>query len=422
MAATLIKKRQIEPLNIVDADIAAGANISTTKLADGANFIKRDGSVTFTADQSMGGFKLTNLAAPISANDAARLIDIQNATLGIIVKESVRVATTANITLSGLLTIDGITVVAGDRVLVKDQTNPVQNGIYIAATGAWARSPDADQDPELKPNTFVFVSQGTTQADTGWMITTDGTIIIGTTAITWTQFTGAAAIIAGTGLTKTGNTINVNTASTSRIIVNADDIDLALVNPGTTGNGFKIIVDNYGRVTDRQNLTYSDVGAQQASAELSAIASLSGTGVVVRTGTGAYTVRTISTASASRITVTNGNGVSGNPTVDLATSGVTAGTYNGITVDIYGRVTAATTGSFLDASRFIKREIPSGTINGVNTTFTLANTPLANKEEVFFNGVLQDVGAGNDYTISGNTITMLVPPETGTKIRVSYIY
>lgn len=422
MPATLIKKRQIEPLNIVDADIAAGANISTTKLADGANFIQRNGSVAFTNDQSMGGFKLTNLGAPINANDAARLIDVQNAALGLTVKDAVRAATTANITLSGLLTIDGITVVAGDRVLVKDQTNPVQNGIYLAATGAWSRSPDADQDPELKPNTFVFVSEGTLQADTGWMITTNGTITIGTTPITWAQFTGAASIVAGAGLTKTGNTINVGTASTSRIVVNADDIDLALVNPTTTGNGYKIIVDNYGRVTDRQNLTYTDVGAQQASSELSAIASLSGTGIVVRTGAGAYTVRTVATASAARITISNGNGVSGNPTLDLATTGVIAGTYNGITVDAYGRVTGATGGSFLDASRFIKREIPSGAVNGVNTTFTLANTPLAGKEEVFFNGVLQDVGAGNDYTISGNTITMVIAPETGTKIRVSYIY
>lgn len=417
---TLILKRQIENLQIVDSDIASGANISTSKLAEGADFIQRDGSVAYIADQSMGGFKLTNLGSPTNPNDAARLVDIQNATLGISLKDAVRVATTANITLSGAQTIDGVSAIAGDRVLVKNQTNAVQNGIYVVATGAWSRSPDADVDPDLKPNTFVFVSEGTTQADTGWMITNNGTIIIGTTAINWTQFSGAGTVTAGAGLTQVGNTLNVGTASTARIVVNADDIDLALVNPGTTGNGYKIIVDNYGRVTDRQNLTASDVGAQASNTELTGISSLATTGIVVRTGTGAYTTRTLSTASSARITVTNGNGVSGNPTVDLATTAVTPGTYNGITVDAYGRITGAVSGSYLDATRFIKRETPTGAVNGVNTVFTLANTPITGKEEVFFNGVLQD--SGDDYTISGNTITMAIAPETGKKLRVSYIF
>jgi hypothetical protein len=122
MASTLIRKEQLVNLAIVNADVAAGAAIASTKLADGANWIKKDGSVTFTADQSMGNFKLTNLAAPVSANDAARLIDVQNSAAGISAKEPVRVATTANITLSGVQTIDGVAVIAGDRVLVKNQS------------------------------------------------------------------------------------------------------------------------------------------------------------------------------------------------------------------------------------------------------------------------------------------------------------
>ena len=122
MATTLIRKEQLVNLAIVNADVAAGAAIATSKLADAANFILRTGTVAFTADQSMGNFKLTNLAAPVSANDAARLIDIQNASAGISAKDAVRVATTANITLSGAQTIDGVSVIAGDRVLVKFNT------------------------------------------------------------------------------------------------------------------------------------------------------------------------------------------------------------------------------------------------------------------------------------------------------------
>ncbi|MFA5815732.1 MAG: tail fiber domain-containing protein [Bacteroidales bacterium] len=254
MSTTLIRKAQLVNLGIVDADVAAGAAIVTTKLADGASFIKKEGTVAFTADQSMGNFKLTNLAAPISANDAARLIDIQNASAGISAKDAVRVATTANITLSGVQTIDGVSVIAGDRVLVKAQTTGGENGIYVAAAGAWTRSADANTALLMKSGSFVFVCEGTTNADSGWILSTDGAITLGTTTLTFVQFSGAGTITAGSGMTKTGSTLDVGTASATRIVVNADNIDLYAIATGAAlgASGANIpnfTFDNWGRVT-----------------------------------------------------------------------------------------------------------------------------------------------------------------------------
>lgn len=103
-------------------------------------------------------------------------------------KDSVRVASTANIAaLTGLLTIDGVVLVAGDRVLVKDQGTGADNGIYVAAAGAWARATDADTGAELSPGATIPVEAGTVNADTQWTLTTDGTVTIGTTALVFAK-------------------------------------------------------------------------------------------------------------------------------------------------------------------------------------------------------------------------------------------
>lgn len=118
---------------------------------------------------------------------------------GLNVKAAVRAATTANVTLSGLQTIDGVTLSTNDRVLVKNQLTSSQNGIYVASSSAWARSSDFDGSPatEVKAGDFVFVTEGTTNGDTGWVLTTNGTITIGTTSLTFSQFTGANAVPGG---------------------------------------------------------------------------------------------------------------------------------------------------------------------------------------------------------------------------------
>jgi hypothetical protein len=247
MAITKIKKSQLDALTIVNADIDASAAIASSKLADGANFVKKDGSVAFIADQSLGGFRITNLGAPTTTTDAATKAYVDSVAQGLSVKTSVRVATTANITLSGTQTIDGIAVIAGDRVLVKNQSTTTQNGVYDVSAGAWSRSTDSDTGTELV-NAFYFVNVGTTLQATGWTQSTPGPITIGSTSIVFNQFSGAADYVAGAGLSKTGITFDVGTASSSRIVVNADNIDLATTGV-TAGTYNRFTVDLYGRIT-----------------------------------------------------------------------------------------------------------------------------------------------------------------------------
>lgn len=168
-----------------------------------------------TADFSMNGYKITNLANPVSDTDAANKYYVDSVAQGLDVKASCLVATTVDIGLSGLLTVDGVTLTAGDRVLVKNQAAPAENGIYIVAASAWSRSPDADSWAELV-SAYTFIEAGNTYADTGWVCTVNAGGTLGTTAVTWSQFSGAGTYIAGTGLTLTGNTFSItNTAVTA---------------------------------------------------------------------------------------------------------------------------------------------------------------------------------------------------------------
>jgi hypothetical protein len=178
-----------------------------------------------TGDLSLGSFRLTNVADPTGAQDAATKAYVDNVAQGLDAKQSVRVATTANITLSGTQTIDGIAVVSGDRVLVKNQNTAAQNGIYIVAAGAWTRAADMDSWAEV-PSAFVFVEQGTAQADTSWVVSSDAGGTIGTTAINWFQFGSASAYQSGNGLTLSGNTFSV-VGTSNRISVSAAGVDIA---------------------------------------------------------------------------------------------------------------------------------------------------------------------------------------------------
>lgn len=161
------------------------------------------------------GFRLTNLADASAAQDAVTKSQLDAAVLGLKWKEPARAATTANITLSGAQTIDGIAVIAGDRVLVKNQSTASQNGIYIAASGAWTRATDFDAAAELL-GAAVFVSEGTTLGNSIWNMTTDEPITLGTTALAFLQVGGGTSYSAGNGITIGGGIIAVDPAIVAR--------------------------------------------------------------------------------------------------------------------------------------------------------------------------------------------------------------
>jgi hypothetical protein len=220
---------------IMNADVNASAAIALSKLATDplarANHTGTQAQSTVTNLTTDLALKAP-LASPTftgnvtvpdgsSSGHAVNKGQLDAISAGLDFKGSVRLASTANVaSISGNLSIDGSTTAAGDRILLKDQTTKSQNGIYVAAAGAWTRATDADSAGELSGGTYVFVEEGTAQADTGWVITTNGSITPGTTAHDWAIFSRAGELTAGDGLSKTGGSLAVDSTVARR---NADN-------------------------------------------------------------------------------------------------------------------------------------------------------------------------------------------------------
>ena len=297
-----------------------------------------------TADVSWDSKKLTNLADPTAAQDGATKAYVDSIAQGLDPKGSVKAASTANIaTLSGAMTIDGIALVTGDRILVKDQTAKSANGIYVIASGAWTRATDSNTWDKLI-SAYVFVEEGTTNADNGYLCTIDQGGTLGTTDVTFVQFSGAGQITAGAGLTKTGNQIDVGTASSSRIVVNADNVDLA-----TTGVGAStyksVTVDVYGRVTAGTNPTtlagYGITDAQAKDNTLTALAGVTTVADKMIYATASDTFTTCTITSYGRSLIDDADAGSARGTLGLGTLAtqaannvaITGGSIDNITID-----------------------------------------------------------------------------------------
>lgn len=229
---------QIAAGTIVDADIASAnkdgtagtpslRTIGTGALQALAGNTRLDQVTAPTASVSLNSQKITNLADGTAANDAVSRQQLDAVAAGLDAKGSVRAATTANITLSGTQTVDGVALVAGDRCLVKNQTTASGNGIYAVASGAWTRSTDMDAWAEV-PGAFAFVEEGTAQADTGWVCTANQGGTLNTTNITWTQYSAAVAVTAGAGLVQNAQAFDLVAGDTS-LTVSADSV---VVNTG----------------------------------------------------------------------------------------------------------------------------------------------------------------------------------------------
>lgn len=168
----------------------------------------------FTSELELQSVKISGLANGTDPADAVNKAQLDAAVQGYKWKEPAKAASTANLTLSGAQTIDGVSVIAGDRVLVKNQTTATANGIYIVSAGAWTRSTDFDATDEIEGAT-VFVSQGTSQGNSTWQMTTDSPVL-GTSNLAFSQIGGGTAYTGGTGISISGSTISVDTTVVSR--------------------------------------------------------------------------------------------------------------------------------------------------------------------------------------------------------------
>lgn len=194
--------------NVTDPTAAQDAATKNYVDTQDALKVSKSGD-TMSGNLNMGGNKIVSLGAPTVGTDATNKNYVDAAIAGLYWKNAARVATTANITLvPAPASIDGITLVSGDRVLVKNQTTASANGIYSFDGTDLVRASDADTASELNA-AAIFVREGTANADTAWVQTADS-ITLETTSLVFTQFAGNGTIQAGTGLAYSGNTLNVN--------------------------------------------------------------------------------------------------------------------------------------------------------------------------------------------------------------------
>jgi hypothetical protein len=319
----------INHLNGLDGFLGSGVALQTYLSDLNTNKLNRSGSQPMLGDLSMGGHSITGLAAPVAASDAATKDYVDQLQQGLHWKDAALVATTANIALSTLQTIDGVLVASNNRVLVKNQTNQAENGVYLASSGAWSRATDANTATELD-GMAIFVRSGTVHADTAW-VQVNALVTFPGDPISYSQFAAAGGATAGSGIQITGSVISVRhgdgltfsgqdlTLAVSARFNLGTSLDLATLANGGGGSLLKFTRDTYGRVSGTSAVTSADLtgllgttyvlrGGDTMTGPLSGTSitgtSLTSTGTLGVTGISTLGVVNIaSMASAGNITV-----------------------------------------------------------------------------------------------------------------------
>jgi len=333
--------------------------------------------------------------SPTGTTDIANKLYVDTVAQGLSPKAAVKCATLSNITLLGLQTIDGYTTLAGNRVLVKNQTNTPDNGIYIASSGAWTRAVDMDVWAEV-PGAYTVVLNGS-QADTGWVCTSSDAGTIGTTPITWVQFSGSATYFAGTGLTLASNTFSITNTGVSAstygsasavpvIAVNAQGqitsattTSIAISNTQVSGLGTMSTQNANNVAITGGSINGTTIGGSSAAAitgtTITATSSFSGSGSGL---TGTASGLSIGGNAATATSATSAGSVTNSVTFNNSGSGSASGsTFNGasaLTVSYNTIGAPSTTGTGASGTWGISISGNAGTVtNGVYTTGSYSN-------------------------------------------------
>ncbi len=395
--------------------------IAETQVTDGSLLARNAGNETIS-----GNWTFSNVVVGADPTLSAHLATkqyVDNIASGLDVKSSVRAASTANLTLSGTQTVDGVALIAGDRVLAKDQTTGANNGIYVVASGAWARSSDADASAEVTSGLYTFVEEGTANADTGWLLTTVAPITLGTTSLSFAQFTGLGQITAGAGLSKTGSTLSLNTTLTGLTSVTSTSFVGAL-----TGNASTVTTNANltGDVTSSGNATTlatvnSNTGALGSSTAIPTITT-NGKGLVTAVTTNAV-VAPAGTLTGSTLA----SGVTGSSLTSVGTLGslaVTSTNSTGSLIITDAGTSGANlklTGNGATPNKYIRSQ--SGNLEFVNSAYGAVILTVTDAGAVTAVGAvtgsnLSGTNTGDQTTVSGNagTATAL---QTGRTLAVT---
>jgi hypothetical protein len=395
---------------ITDNILAKGTNVTVTAGTGGNIVLAPEGSGTVDVSSK----RITGLATPTQATDAATKGYVDGAAQGLDIKNSVRVATTTNITLSGTQTVDSVVLVAGNRVLVKDQTNASQNGIYVVSASSWTRALDADDNGELTAGSFTFIEEGTSYHDTGWVISTNGEIVIGTDPMNWTQFSGAGQLTASDGVQLIGSNFSANVDNSTIAVVSGalkvkDGLTLTTPNIGVaTGTSLNLgsgTIDS-GNITVAANadITLSGADSQITGANLVSANYFTGT------LTTASQPNITSVGTLGNLSITTTLNVASNAFIANSGGIYTDGYYyaNGIAIDFSTAAGNATELQFKATGSNDLAASPNLTFSGTALTVTgTANVSgqvtVGNlKTDSLTTGRVTLQGAGNVLADSGN--------------------
>jgi hypothetical protein len=374
---------------------------------------------TMTGAIAMGTSKITGLGTPTDATDAATKAYVDSAAQGIDWKASVRAATTANVTLASDLengdVLDGVTLATGDRVLVKDQSTGSENGIYVVkVSGAPDRSTDADANAEVTANFAVFVEQGTVNADSGFTLTNDGSVTVGTTALVFTQFTGLGQIVAGTGLDKTGNTLDIDstvvTLTGTQTLTNKTLTSPTLTTPDlgtpsagtlTNATGLPVATGISGLGTGVATFLATPSSANLASA----LTDESGSSTVAFTTSPTFITPTLGAAAATSIAFADA--LVGSALATAGTSATTIDTWSATTYSAAKYIVQMKLGNDIEVIEMLVA------VNGTNDVYVTEYADVISNAEL---------GTTNAVYSSGNVLLQVTAASADTSVKVHKIY